>query len=134
MCRSKGGDQRKTFLPFANNFMLTHPGQTIIDKNIGERLSPAYFRAATVGNTIKGFTKWEIQSHDPLVSSEHDFPSSKATSHDVIGDELNNSTNSQTLVAENQNINHPKEPELMANANYDALNKPVSFFLFQTIA
>ncbi|GFY30108.1 hypothetical protein TNCV_4074211 [Trichonephila clavipes] len=34
MCRSKGGNQRKAFLPSANNFMVTHPGQTIIDKNI----------------------------------------------------------------------------------------------------
>ncbi|GFV42699.1 hypothetical protein TNCV_840541 [Trichonephila clavipes] len=34
MCHSKGGDQRKTFLPSVNNFMVSHPGQTIIDKNI----------------------------------------------------------------------------------------------------
>ncbi|GFV80119.1 uncharacterized protein TNCV_1476821 [Trichonephila clavipes] len=31
---SKGGDQRKKFLPSANNFMVTHPRQTITDKNI----------------------------------------------------------------------------------------------------
>ncbi|GFW67725.1 uncharacterized protein TNCV_3445971 [Trichonephila clavipes] len=32
MCRSKGGNQRKASLPSANNFMVIHPGQTIIDK------------------------------------------------------------------------------------------------------
>ncbi|GFS87346.1 hypothetical protein TNCV_422261 [Trichonephila clavipes] len=47
MCRSKGGDQRKTCLPSANNFTVTYPGQTILDKNIDERLSTAYFRAAS---------------------------------------------------------------------------------------
>ncbi|GFT84183.1 hypothetical protein TNCV_1150021 [Trichonephila clavipes] len=47
MCRSKEGDQRKTFLPSANNFMVTYPGQAIIDKNIGECLSSAYLRAAS---------------------------------------------------------------------------------------
>ncbi|GFU65679.1 hypothetical protein TNCV_636021 [Trichonephila clavipes] len=34
MCRSKGGNQRKASLSSANNFMVIHPGQTIIDKNI----------------------------------------------------------------------------------------------------
>ncbi|GFW79004.1 hypothetical protein TNCV_214371 [Trichonephila clavipes] len=34
MCRSKGGNQRKASLPSTNNFMVTHPGQTIIDKKI----------------------------------------------------------------------------------------------------
>ncbi|GFX83913.1 hypothetical protein TNCV_4286331 [Trichonephila clavipes] len=55
MCRSKGGDHRKTFLPSTNNFMVAYPGQTIIDKNIGERLSTADFRAplTTVGNVVK---------------------------------------------------------------------------------
>ncbi|GFY02101.1 putative RNA-directed DNA polymerase from transposon BS [Trichonephila clavipes] len=55
MCRSKGGEQTKRFLPSSNNFMVTYPGQTIADKNIGERLSTADFRAATVGNADKGF-------------------------------------------------------------------------------
>ncbi|GFX50135.1 hypothetical protein TNCV_772981 [Trichonephila clavipes] len=44
---------------------------------------------------------------------EHDFAASKATDHDVVGDETeNNSVNFQTLVAENQHINPPEEPEL----------------------
>ncbi|GFS75606.1 uncharacterized protein TNCV_3423911 [Trichonephila clavipes] len=133
-CRSKGGNQRKTFLPSANNFMVPHPGQIIIDKNIGERLSTAYFREATVGNAVKGFKKCGIETHNPLVFSEHDFTASKATEHDVVGDETeNNSANPQTLVVENQHINPPEEPELMANADYDALREPVSAFYFKPL-
>ncbi|GFU98473.1 hypothetical protein TNCV_3653041 [Trichonephila clavipes] len=100
-CRLKKGDQKKVFLPSANNFMVTL-GQTIIDKNGGERLRTTSFRAATVGNTIKGFTKCGIETHNPLVFSGHGVAASKATDHDVVGDETeNNSANSQTLVAEN---------------------------------
>ncbi|GFX97646.1 uncharacterized protein TNCV_2842061 [Trichonephila clavipes] len=57
--------------------------------------------------------------------SEHNFAASKATDHDVVGDETeNNSANPQTLVVENQHTNPPEEPELMTNADYDALKKP----------
>ncbi|GFU90025.1 uncharacterized protein TNCV_2439121 [Trichonephila clavipes] len=67
---------------------------------------------------------------------EHGFAASKATDHDVVGDETeNNSANSQTLVVENQHINSPKETELMANADYDAPKKPASvvFFYFKPL-
>ncbi|GFW43828.1 uncharacterized protein TNCV_2854611 [Trichonephila clavipes] len=135
MYHSKGGEQRKTFLPSANNFMVIHPEQFIIDKNIGERLSTAYFSAPIVGNAVKGLKKCGIETHNHLVLSEHDFSASKATDHDVVGDETeNNSANPQTLVVENQHINPPEEPEFIANADYDAIKKPVSVFLFQTIA
>ncbi|GFX28506.1 uncharacterized protein TNCV_1153151 [Trichonephila clavipes] len=98
--------------------MVTHPGQTIIDKNISESWSTAYFRAATVGNAVKGFKKCGIETHNLLVFSEHDFAASKATDHYVVGDETeNNSANRQTLVVENQHINPPEEPELMANTD-----------------
>ncbi|GFT22162.1 hypothetical protein TNCV_3272041 [Trichonephila clavipes] len=79
MCLSKGGNQRKASLPSANNFMVTHPGQNVIDKNIVERLSIAYFRAATTGNAVKGFKKCAIETHNPLLFSEHDFAASKTT-------------------------------------------------------
>ncbi|GFX76825.1 hypothetical protein TNCV_1952661 [Trichonephila clavipes] len=70
-----------------------------------------------------------------ISSDEHDFAASKATDHDVVGDETeNNSANSYTLVVENQRINPPEKPELMENADYDAIKKHVSVFLFQTIA
>ncbi|GFS52125.1 hypothetical protein TNCV_1105241 [Trichonephila clavipes] len=88
---------------------------------------------ATVGNAIKGLKKCRIVTHNSLVFSEHDFAASKATVYVVVGDEIEN--NSAILVVENQHINPPEEPEHMANADYDALKKPVSvFFLFQTIA
>ncbi|GFT28587.1 uncharacterized protein TNCV_429741 [Trichonephila clavipes] len=126
ICRSKWGDQRKTCLPSVKNFMVTHPGQTNIDKSFGERLSTTYFRAATVGNDVKGFQKCGIETHNPLV---FDFAASKATDLDVVGDETeNNSANSQILVAENQHINPSEEPELMANSDYDAQKKPDSVF------
>ncbi|GFU31744.1 hypothetical protein TNCV_1176201 [Trichonephila clavipes] len=131
MCRSKGGNQRKASLPFGNNFMITHQGQTIIDKNNGERLSTAYFRTATVGNAVKGFKKCAIKTHKPLLFREHDFTASNVTDYDIVGDETeNNSSNSPTLVVENQHINPPEELELMANADYDALKKPVLVFFF----
>ncbi|GFY22852.1 uncharacterized protein TNCV_2181131 [Trichonephila clavipes] len=74
--------------------MISHPEQTIIDKNIGNM---------------------------PLLFQIDDYG--------VIGDETeNNSANPQTMVVENQHINPPEEPELMANADYDAPKKPVSVF------
>ncbi|GFT53320.1 RNase H domain-containing protein [Trichonephila clavipes] len=83
------------------NFRCVKTGQTIIDKNIGERLSTADSRAAGVGNAIKGFEKCGIETHNPLVFSEHDFAASKAIDHDVVGDETeNNSANAQTLKSE----------------------------------
>ncbi|GFY25591.1 hypothetical protein TNCV_2487111 [Trichonephila clavipes] len=96
-----------------NIFKHALRGQTIIDKNIGERLSTAYFRAAAVGNVNKGFKKCAIETDSPLVFREHDFTASNATDHDVVGDEAEN--NPQTLVVENQHINPPEEPELMEN-------------------
>ncbi|GFW34320.1 hypothetical protein TNCV_220461 [Trichonephila clavipes] len=110
MCCSKGGNQRKTFLPSPNNFMVPHPGRTIIDKCIGERLSTAYITAARAGNAVKA---------NMTVAS-------KPTDHDIVGDETeNNSANPQTLVEEMEHINPPEEPELIANADYHALKKPV---------
>ncbi|GFS52303.1 uncharacterized protein TNCV_4850281 [Trichonephila clavipes] len=127
--RSKEGDQRKIFLQSANNFIITRPRETIIDKNIGECLSTSYFKSATVGNTIKGFKNCGTEIHNPLVFNEHGFAASKAIDHDVVGDETeNNSANPQTLVVENQHINHPEETELIANADYDAPKKAVSVF------
>ncbi|GFU44185.1 hypothetical protein TNCV_91131 [Trichonephila clavipes] len=62
-----------------------------------------------------------------LLRFEHDFAISKATDHDVVSDETgNNRTNPQTLVVKNQHINPPEEPELMENADYNALKKPAS--------
>ncbi|GFV29492.1 uncharacterized protein TNCV_2728731 [Trichonephila clavipes] len=114
--------------------MVTHPGQTIIDKTIGECLSIAYFTADTVGNAVKRFKKWGIETHNPFVFNKHDFAASKATNHDVVGDETeNNSVNPQSLVVENQHINPPEETELMANADYDAPKKPVSAFYFKLL-
>ncbi|GFV84381.1 uncharacterized protein TNCV_2044291 [Trichonephila clavipes] len=67
----------------------------------------------------KSYLKCSLGQH-----GEHGFAASKATDVDVVGDEIeNNSTNSQTLVVENQHINPPEEPEYMANADYDALKK-----------
>ncbi|GFX00814.1 uncharacterized protein TNCV_4577811 [Trichonephila clavipes] len=131
MCRSKGTGDRKAFVQSANYFMVTHSGQTIMEKNIGERLSTAYFRAVTVGNAVKGFKKCGIETYNSLVLREHDFAASNSTDHNVLGDETdNNSANPQSLVVENQHINPPEEPELMANADYDSLKKLVSVFYF----
>ncbi|GFS54491.1 uncharacterized protein TNCV_1742611 [Trichonephila clavipes] len=67
--------------------------------------------------------------HNPLVFGEYDFAAAKTTDYDVVGDATkNNSANPQTLVVETQHINPPEEPELMANANSDAPNKPVIVF------
>ena len=104
--------------------MVTHPGQPITDKNTVELLSTAYFKAATVGNGVNGFKECGIKPHNPLVFSKHDLAAAKTTDHDVVGDETeNNSANFQTLVVENQHINPPEEPELMANTDSDAPKK-----------
>ncbi|GFV37458.1 hypothetical protein TNCV_1157211 [Trichonephila clavipes] len=67
----------------------------------------------------------------PVAVIKHDFSASKATNHDVVGDEIeNNNANPQTLLVENKHINPPEEPEHMANADYDDLKKPSSVFFF----
>ncbi|GFU41330.1 hypothetical protein TNCV_3011511 [Trichonephila clavipes] len=66
--------------------------------------------------------------------SEHGFTVSKATDHDVLGDETeSNSANTQTLVIENQHINPPQEPKLTAHADYDAPKKSVRVFYFKPL-
>ena len=112
-----------------DNFIVTHPGQTITDKNIGELLSTAYFKAATVGNAVNGFKECGIEPHNPLVFSEHDFAAAKTTDHDIVGDETENSiANTQALVVENQNISPLEETELMESADSDVPKKPISVF------
>ncbi|GFX79902.1 hypothetical protein TNCV_558011 [Trichonephila clavipes] len=82
---------------------------------------------------LKGLKKCAVETLNPLVFSEQEFAASKATNHDVVGDETeNNSANPQTLVVKNQHIN-PEESELMANADYDALKKPVSVLYFKPL-
>ncbi|GFU78208.1 DDE-1 domain-containing protein [Trichonephila clavipes] len=104
-----------------DNFRVTHPGQTITDKYIGDPLSTAYFKAATVGNAMKGFKECGIEPHNPLLLSEHGFDAAKTTDHDVVGDATEiNSANPQTLAVENQHKNPSEEPELIANADSDA--------------
>ncbi|GFX52130.1 hypothetical protein TNCV_547891 [Trichonephila clavipes] len=74
--------------------MVTHPGQAITNKNIGEILSTAYFKAATVGRAIQRFKECVIEPHNPLEFSEYDFTAAKTTDHDVVGDATeNNSAN-----------------------------------------
>lgn len=117
-----------------DNFMVTHPGQAITDKNIGELLSTAYFKAATVGNAVNGFKECGIEPYNPLVFSEHDFAAAKTTDHDVVSDEKeNNSASPQTLVVENQQINPIEEPEDIENAESDAPKMPVSVFDFKPL-
>ncbi|GFX15205.1 uncharacterized protein TNCV_2709101 [Trichonephila clavipes] len=69
--------------------------------------------------------------HNHLVFREYDFAAAETTDNDVVGDATeNNSANPHTLVVESQHMNPPKEPELMANADYEAPKKPVSVFFF----
>ncbi|GFX35300.1 uncharacterized protein TNCV_101071 [Trichonephila clavipes] len=134
-CISATGFYLPPFLIFARKRILPElvgkapPGQTITDKNIDELLSTAHFKAATVGNAVKGFKECGIEPHNPLVFSEQYFAAAKTTGHDVVGDTTeNNSANPQTLVVENQHINPPEKPELIANADSDAPKKPDSVF------
>ncbi|GFT19800.1 hypothetical protein TNCV_4992631 [Trichonephila clavipes] len=96
--------------------MVTHPGQTITNKNIGKLFSSTYFKSDTVRNTVKRFKECGIEPHNPLVFNEHDFSAARNTDHDVVGAETDNdSANLQTLVLENQHINLPEESQFMAN-------------------
>ncbi|GFS52372.1 uncharacterized protein TNCV_4850821 [Trichonephila clavipes] len=90
-------------------------------------------KVATVGSAVIGFKECGFEVHNRDWRFIHDFAASKATDHDVVGDETqNNAANPQTLIVE-KNINPPEEPKLMANADYDALKKPVSVFCFKTL-
>ncbi|GFX77840.1 uncharacterized protein TNCV_432251 [Trichonephila clavipes] len=78
---------------------------------------------------MKGFKKYIIELHNPIVFSEYDFVAAKTTNHDVVGDATDiNSADPQTLVVKNQHINPPEETELMEYTNSDTPTKPVSVF------
>ncbi|GFV39605.1 hypothetical protein TNCV_4642401 [Trichonephila clavipes] len=132
--RSKGDDQRKTLLPSDKKFMVIHPGQTITDKIIGEFLSTAYFKAATVGNAVKWFKECRIEPHNPLMLiGNMTLLLQKLLTMLLLAMKQNNSANLKTLVVESQHINHPEEPILMANADFDAPKKPFSVFDFKLL-
>ncbi|GFS80810.1 DDE-1 domain-containing protein [Trichonephila clavipes] len=93
-----------------DNFMVTHPGQTITDKNI----------------------EWGIESHNPLGISECDFAAAKTGDHDGVGDATeNNSANPQTLAVETQHItpSPPEEPEITVNAGSNAPRSLLVLFI-----
>ncbi|GFW84185.1 RNase H domain-containing protein [Trichonephila clavipes] len=72
--------------------------QTITDKNIDEILGTAYFKAATVGNAVKGFKECGIKPHNPRVQRIWLCCCAKTTDHDVVCNATeNNSANPQTL-------------------------------------
>ncbi|GFY16863.1 DDE-1 domain-containing protein [Trichonephila clavipes] len=103
------------------------------DKNIGELLSTAYFKSATVENAVKGFKECGIKPHNPLQFSEHDFAVAKTADHDVVADATKiNSANPPTLVVEYQHINLPEEPEFMANTDSDARRSMLVFFFISS--
>ncbi|GFY02255.1 hypothetical protein TNCV_3501381 [Trichonephila clavipes] len=82
-------------------------------------LSNAYFKAATLENSVKGLKECGIGSHNPLMFSEHDFAAFKTTVHVVIGNETNsNRANLQSLVVENKHMSPPEEPNFMENADF----------------
>ncbi|GFW67230.1 uncharacterized protein TNCV_2698401 [Trichonephila clavipes] len=111
--------------------MVAHPEQTITDKNISEILRIAYFKVAAIGKAVKGFKKCGIEPHNLLVLSNYDFAAANTTDHDVVGEATeNNSAIPQSLVVENQHINPPEEPKLMANADSDAPKKHVIVFFY----
>lgn len=56
-----------------DNYMITHPGQGITDKVVGELFGIAYGKAATVGNATKGFQACGIEPFNPQVFNEEDF-------------------------------------------------------------
>ncbi|GFX00492.1 hypothetical protein TNCV_2091421 [Trichonephila clavipes] len=80
---------------------------------------------------LKGLNNVGLRLIILLCLANMTFAASKAADHDVIGVETeNNSSHPQTLVVENLHINPPEEPELMANADYDALKKHMLVFFF----
>ncbi|GFT32346.1 hypothetical protein TNCV_4483841 [Trichonephila clavipes] len=61
---------------------------------------------------------------------EHDISAAKTTKHDISDATEIDSAAPHTLVVENQHINLPEEPELMANTDSDAPKKHVSVFFY----
>ncbi|GFV82404.1 hypothetical protein TNCV_643651 [Trichonephila clavipes] len=86
-----GGNQIKTFLPSANNILVTHLRQIIRNKNIDELVSIVYFKANTVGIAVKIYKECDSEHTNSLAFSEHNIAYSKSTDHDVVGDKTENS-------------------------------------------
>ncbi|XP_046662227.1 uncharacterized protein LOC124370172 [Homalodisca vitripennis] len=105
----------KTFYSQAcDNFMVNNPGQTISDFKIGELLTIAYFKAATVGNAVSGFRSTGIEPYNPLVFDEHDFAASQTTDQnlDVGLDPSYNEDENPTIQSTTSNTTEtPGEPE-----------------------
>lgn len=96
----------KTFFSQASdNFSVSHPGQGITDYNIGELLSTAYFKAATVGNAVKGFRACGIEPFNPQVFGDEDFAPAATTErsfHEIM-DPQHNITDPPQTSASSQN-------------------------------
>ncbi|GFX58640.1 hypothetical protein TNCV_418191 [Trichonephila clavipes] len=78
MCRSKGGNQRKASLPSANSFMVTHPGQSIIDKNTA---NIDFAASKAIGHdVVSDETGYNSANRQTLVvENQHIYKSSRRT-------------------------------------------------------
>lgn len=110
------GPLKSYYSQACDNFMVTHPGQPITDKKVGEILSNAYFKAATVGNAVNGFKESGIEPYNPMVFSEHDFAAAITTDRDVIPNDLDNPTDMDEL----NNPDEPTDPEPLGSTQPNA--------------
>lgn len=143
------GPLKTYFSQACDNFMITHPGQLINDKKIGELLSIAYFKAATVGNAVNGFRHTGIEPYNPLVFDDHDFAAAKTTDKDLIRptsiDEADVSTNQAMPLKPTETLNELGESEdtelgagvdlaeMSENCVYDGKNNVKSIFDFKPL-
>ncbi|KAJ8888764.1 hypothetical protein PR048_008256 [Dryococelus australis] len=74
----------KTFYTQAcDNSMVSHPGQAITDKDVGQFFGTPYLRAATVANAVKGFKACGIEPYNPQIFAAEDFAPSATTERDL---------------------------------------------------
>ncbi|KAJ8885059.1 hypothetical protein PR048_011255 [Dryococelus australis] len=74
----------KTFYRQAcDNFMVSHPGQAITDRDVAQIYDTALLRAGTVANAVKCFKACGIEPYNPQIFAEEYLAPSTTTERDL---------------------------------------------------
>lgn len=78
------GPLKRYYSDACDNFMVSHPGQVIGEKDVASLLRIAYLKAATSGNAVSGFSATGIEPYNSSIFSESDFAPAATTNREIF--------------------------------------------------